>query len=365
MFVCRIRSFNELEQHRDKPSWRRWLGKHGLPSADDLAYVSERIELDDLRSCLGHIYSRLKRNKVLEPRRGWMLAAVDGHEINSSYKRCCDCCLTREIECRNGTKTQYYHRLVVFQIIAKDFNFLLDVELLKPGEDEVAATLRMLKRVLKNHPRCFDVLVADAIYLRPSMIEFIRGHNKHFIGVLKENQPELLLEARTLLENEPPIRLVREKPDQRIDLRDMEGFTTGTITEAVRVVWSHEETTKNELIAGERKSKEVVSDWIWATTMEQLLATSEIIAGLGHDRWKIENEGFNEVVTDWHANHYYHHHPNSIVVLWLMLFMAHAVFHCFHKRNLAPEQREDHTVIYFAGLIAASLRCENWWPPPT
>jgi len=86
MFVCRIGSFNELEQHRGKSSWRRWIGKHGLPSADELGYVSERIEADDLRACLGGIYSRLKRNKVLEPRRGWLLAAVDGHEINSALQ---------------------------------------------------------------------------------------------------------------------------------------------------------------------------------------------------------------------------------------------------------------------------------------
>ena len=79
MFMCRIGSFNELEQHRGLPSWRRWLGKFGLPSADELAYVSERIETDDLRDCLGHVYSRLKRNKVLAPRRGWALAAIDGH----------------------------------------------------------------------------------------------------------------------------------------------------------------------------------------------------------------------------------------------------------------------------------------------
>ena len=281
------------------------------------------------------------------------------------YKRCCDRCLKREIECRSGTKTQYYHRLVAFQIIAKDFNFLLDLELVAPGEDEVGATLRLLERVLKNHPRCFDVLVADAIYLRPSMIEFIRKHDKHLIAVLKENQPELLAEARTLLETEKPRRIVNEKPQQTIELRDMEGFTTETITKAVRIVWSHEETTRRECIAREWVTKETVSDWFWATTMEQALTSSEIVGLLGHDRWKIENEGFNELVTHWNANHYFHHHPNSILVLWLILFMAHAIFHCFHKRNLKAEQREHHTVIYFAEQMAASLRCENWWPPPT
>ncbi len=364
MFICRIGSFNELEQLRGRSVWRRWLGKFDLPSADELAYVSERIEVDDLRACLGHIYSRLKRNKVLTPRRGQLLAAIDGHEINSSYKRCCEHCLKREIEVGGHIRTQYYHRLIAFQIIAGDFNLHLDMELLKPGEDEVAAALRMLERVLRNHPRCFDVLVADAIYLRPSMIDFVRSHNKHLIAVLKANQPELLLEAQTLMGKQDPVHFAGWKPSQAIELRDMEGFTTETITEAVRVVWSHEKTIRRERIAGEWETKEVVSDWLWATTMEQALAPAEIIAALGHDRWTIENQGFNELVTHWHANHYYHHHSKSIVVLWLMLFMAHAAFHCFHRRNLSPEWRKAHIAIHIAKLFAASLRGDNWWPPP-
>ena len=142
MFGCRIGSFNELEQHRGVPRWRRWLGKHELPSADELAYVSERIHVDDLRACMGHVYSRLKRNKVLEPRHGWMLATVDGHEIGSSYNRCGECCLQRELEVGGKTKVQYYHRLVALLIIANDFCFLLDLELLKPGEDAVGVSIR-------------------------------------------------------------------------------------------------------------------------------------------------------------------------------------------------------------------------------
>lgn len=364
MFTCRIGSFNELEQHRGRPSWRRWLGRFDLPSADELAYVSERIETDDLRTCLGQIYTRLKRNKVLAPRRGWMLAAIDGHEINSSYKRCCDHCLEREIEVGGRIRTQYYHRLVAFQIVAGDFHFLLDLELLAPGEDEVAAALRLLDRVLRDHPRCFDILVADALYLRPSMIDFVRTRGKHLIAVLKANQPELLLEAKTLMGPVEPVPAAGRKPRQTIGLRDMEGFTTETITESVRVVWSHEETVSRERIGREWETTGTTSDWLWATTMPQSLAPAETIAAFGHDRWKIENEGFNELVTHWHANHYFHHHANSIVVLWLMLFMAHAVFHCFHRRNLAPPIRKAHTAIHIAKLAAASLRGDNWWPPP-
>ena len=117
MFLCRVPSFNELEQQRDKRSWLKWLGGHQLPSADALAYVSERIDLDDLRRCHGQIYTQLKRNKVLQPRRGWMLAAVDGHEIGCCEARCCEHCCQREIKTKTGAKTQFCHRVVTLSLI--------------------------------------------------------------------------------------------------------------------------------------------------------------------------------------------------------------------------------------------------------
>ena len=288
MFNARIGSFNELEQHRGNTNWKRWLGNHDIPSADELANVSEKINTDDLRDCLGHIHYRLKRNKVLAPMNGWMVAAIDGHEIGWSYHRASENCLERQIEVGGEVRTQYYNRQVSFQIITKDFQFFLDMELQRPGEDEVATALRLLQRVIKNHPRCFDVLLADAIYLRPSTINFLRSHDKHFIGVLKANQPELLGEARTLMEPQEPLHIKNSKPEKCISIRDMEGFTTETITEPVRVVWSHEETVSRERTGKEWKEKKTVSDWFWATTMEQSLASSQTIFEFGHDRWKIE-----------------------------------------------------------------------------
>jgi len=387
MFCCRLPSFNELEQHRHKSSWTRWLGGHCLPSADELAYVSERLEPEGLRQCLGHIYSKLKRNKVLMPQRGWMLAAVDGHEVFSSYKRCCDTCLQRTITVRGEQKIQYYHRLVAFQILCEDFQLLLDVEMLEPGDcgepgdDEVAAAMRLIARVLENHPRCFDVLTADALYLRPSVIKLLKENGKHLVAVLKANQPELLAEARTLLPLEEQQHQAQwqsaaiapeqfdtpaapGKPARHIVLHQAEGFRTETIDTELRVVHSHEIGTRRERIAGDWVETPIDSHWWWATTMPRSLAEGATIFHFGHDRWKIENEGFNELVTRWHSSHCFHHHPNSILVLWLILFMAHAVFHCFYKRNLKPELRRTHTGVYFAALIAGRMRENHWWPPP-
>ena len=388
MFCCRLPSFNELEQHRGKSSWKRWLFGHQLPSADELAYVTERIEPTGLRECLGQLYEKLKRNKVLGAQHGWMLAAVDGHESFCSYKRCCEKCLQRTVTVGGEQKIQYYHRLVAFQIICEGFEFLFDAELLEPGEcsepgdDEVAAALRLITRVLDNHPRCFDVLTCDALYLRPSVIELLEKRGKHLVAVLKANQPQLLAEARTLLpleaqlqgESSPHAPAPAEqqfktpaapgKPARHVLLQQAEGFRTESISTPLRVVHSHETGVRRQRIAGEWVETPIDSHWWWATTLPCSLADGKTIFDFGHDRWKIENEGFNELVTRWHCSHCFHHHPNTILVLWLILFMAHAVFHCFYKRNLKPELRRGHTVIFIVQLIAASMRQNRWWPPP-
>jgi Transposase DDE domain len=368
LFCCRFPSFNSFVQHRPSQCLRRWLGGHALPSADELAFASERIDLSGLRGCLGQMHDTLKRNKVIGPRRGWTVAAVDGHEINASYKRCCDQCLQRKLMVGGVEKIQYYHRTVVLQIISEGFYFLMDQEPMLPGEDEVSAALRLMARVLESRPRCFDVVTADAIYLRPSVVEFLLAKGKHLVVVVKDNQPELLDEARRLLPSAVP-EVFRTEPEsgmrggREVTLWQADGFTTESISTKLRLVHAHEQGVRRERIAKQWHESILDSHWYWATTMEISLAPGRTIFEYGHDRWRIENEGFNELATSWHSRHIFHHHPNTIQVLWLMLFMAHAAFHCFYQRNLKLAVRAGHSVIYFAELLAASFRVERWWPP--
>ena len=38
------------------------------------------------------------------------------------------------------------------------------------------------------------------------------------------------------------------------------------------------------------------SDWVWATTLPSAQVSVERAVGFGHQRWDIENHGFNELV---------------------------------------------------------------------
>ena len=151
---------------------------------------------------------------------------------------------------------------------------------------------------------------------------------------------------------------------RRMPCADEIAYVTERLDHPVRVVRSVESTSVRERVGDEWISSVQVHNWTWVTTLSLKQAPTDSIVRFGHARWQIENQGFNEIVNDWHADHYFHHHPNSIVAIWLILFIAHAIFHCFVSRNLKPPLRQDHTIIYWAHQIAASFRLDHWRPPP-
>jgi len=253
---------------------------------------------------------------------------------------------------------------VAFELLSDQFRLLLDAELVAPGEDEGEAGLRLVSRVLQKHPRCFDVLTADALYLRASTLRLLDSHGKYLVSVLKDNRPDLLRDAQPLFARHKPA--VEQSANLRLERWDMEGFQTDWYEKPLRVIRSREIRQQRRRIGAQWVREQTTHDWWWATTLPKPLApTATVAARYGHGRWQIENEGFNELVNQWHADHYFHHHPVAIVALWLILFAAHALFHCFWRGNLKTAVRKAFTRIHIARLLAADLLREHCWPVPT
>lgn len=178
------------------------------------------------------------------------MAAVDGHEMRWSYKRCCEECLTRTVEVRGEQRTQYYHRIIVFQLLGEKFRLLLDAELVKKGEDEVGAARRMIERVLHRFPRSFDILTGDALYAQAPVLNLLRTHDKHAVMVLKDERRDLLVDAEALFRSQQP-RIVRQGPTT-FQQWDIEGFTSWTgLEHPVRVVRSLESTDVRERVGNQ------------------------------------------------------------------------------------------------------------------
>jgi len=360
MFLARLGSLNALEKTRASKAWSRWIAGDS-PSADSMGRICGLLNHDDLRAVNHHVYSRLKRNKALPtPWHGLVMLILDGHESHSTYRRHCSGCLERDVTVKNQRgetekRKQFYHRHVAAQLLSKQFPLLLDAEPMRPGEDELATAIRLLERVLRDYPRAFDLVVADALYANPRFFQFVTANGKHALAVLKNESRDLVRDVRSLCEVIAPVEI----PSARRTCRcwDVSGLTSWPqVAMPVRVVRSVERWTARRQLDG--GLDEQISDWLWVTSLPKTLANTRAVRDIGHSRWTIENEGFNELVTRWHADHVYKHNDDAMLSFWLICLIAFNLFQAFFRRNLKPQARARYTMLHLARLIASSLYAE-------
>jgi Transposase DDE domain len=356
MLLARMGSFNALEQTKSCFFWRKDEDeKEVLPSADTAGNVTSVIDLATVRLVLKQVYARRKRNKSLEPLfpKFGFAVIMDGHESSASYKRCCCGCLHRKVETEAGTRIQFYHRHVTAVLLHRDGVLLLDLEMQRPGEDEVAAATRLLERLFQEFPRAFRLVIADGLYARAPFFKLAKDHRKDVIAVLKDDRRDLFQDAMGLFKQETPVVFERDG-GVTCECWDSEGFTSWPqLGLAVRVVWSRETKTVKSQLTGLEETR--TSDWVWVTTLPKTRVETKPFVTLGHKRWDIENKSFNELVNGWHADHVYKHCPTAIEACWLLTMLAYNLFEAFINLNLKAFVRKEHTKEYFARLIAAEL----------
>jgi hypothetical protein len=306
-----------------------------------------------LRGVHRQVYTQLKRGKALPPpAHGLIAALLDGHEAHATFRRHCAGCLTRTIHTATGDRLQYYHRHVSLQLVGADWTLLLDAEPQRPGEDEVAAALRLLERVLSHYPRAFDVVVADGLYADPRLFNLLYPRGKDVLAVLKENHPALLEDARSLCA--PGAAVPGGYRGRVCAYWDLDGFTTWPqVAAPIRIVRSQETWSIRRQRDGQVETQH--ADWFWVTTLAPTRASTGVVVQLGHARWAIENEGFNELVTRWHADHVYRHEPTALLVFTLLTMLGLNVFLAFYRRDLKPAARQAASRLHVARWITSEL----------
>lgn len=352
MLWVRIGSFHGLEQARPGGLWRRWL-EGPLPSADALGDVASTLSTQDLRAELFSQYRILKRNKAIRPLPGGLLVLVlDGHESGASYLRCSEGSLRRTVKTAKGERVQFYYRHVAAMVVHRGGQLLLDIEPQHQGEDEIAAATRLLRRLLRRYPRAFNVVSGDALYLHPGLCHLVVSHGKDFVAVLKNENRDLIADARGLFPLVEPVHW--QEGNTHLECWDIEGFTTWSqFGEPVRVVRSVE--TRRVRRQATKSEVTETTEWLWATSLPQCKVATQGLVHIGHARWTIENQGFNEIVNAWHADHIYKNHPNAIEALCLLLFLAYNLFHTFLTRNLKAVIRAVYTMEFLTEKVRAAF----------
>jgi hypothetical protein len=368
LFATRRGSLNGLEQDLRIPARLKGLVGAAPPGVDSIGRIYALMESRPLRQLLRDVAHRLKRNKALTDREGYFLAAVDGHELFSSRKRRCPDCQSRTVTVKGEPVTEYYHQAVVCQSIGQDLALVLDAELLRPGEGEETAAKRLLERVFADYPRFFDIVVVDALYFDAPFINFCRDRHKHVIVTAKGANRLLVQDAAGLFAHQEPGCWVDRQGtvERTVRFWDEEGFTSCEgVKGPLRVLRTEEAVRRRERIALEWVETEETTTWSWATTLTKGQLSTRGLWRSGHDRWDIENNGFNVLSTHWGLDHCFKHTATAIVNFLLTSFIVYALLQSFWQRDLKPALRAGLTLIGLAReLDRGVVGCRAPWAGP-
>jgi hypothetical protein len=319
----------------------------GPISDDTIGYALQRQSPEPVFALSCEIARRLKRNRVLRSdwSRGLVVAAVDGIEICSSFARCCDACMEREVQHKvNGeirTDIQYYHRIVVVAVVSTPFPIPLGVRFQKNGEGEVSCALALLQDLVRQLGRRFlDVLVGDALYLQAPFVKEVERLGLVWAFTLKENQPELLREAERFTQGSPPG--VHTEPGQEIRYWHLPEVDWPVADRLVRVVKTVRIENQRRVTVSEQddhgtKSKAAVtqaSTNFYATNFELGSVSPLFIHQFGRSRWRIDTEVFQTITTDCHLKHPAVHQTTALVVLTMIRFLAYTLSLVFYQRQV-------------------------------
>jgi hypothetical protein len=352
--VVRISSHHHLAQQTQRRRWRHLCALKDPLSHDTFAYVTERLDLADLRQALAHLAKTLKANKALESCKinGLLFLSLDANEHFKSRSRCCEGCCQRQIEETDaqGHKhrlPEYYHRYVFAQINGPKINVLLDLEPIRPGEDECAAALRLLGRIRRVYgPRFFDAITADAWYAKGPFLRAVDRLGWDWIVVLKRQDMEVYQEALQLSQGRRPDGAF-EDPERGRQVRLWEikdlPFSDG-YTGLVRVVRSEEQWVEKRLGGGQKRSESRLSQWMWVASAPLNGYAAPLVYHGGHRRWGIENKAFNELTQGYHLEHCYHHHPQAMLAQMLLLMLGFLLFTAFAQLH-SPLVRQGHLTL--------------------
>jgi hypothetical protein len=337
--VLRIGSYLNLSQQTKRRRWQHLTGLKGPISDDTFEYVTERLWTEDLRQAQAGVVKKLKANKALESCKinGLLFLSLDANEHFKSRSRCCPGCCQREIvetdaQGQKHTVIEYYHRYVFAQINGPKINILLDVEPIRPGEEECAAALRLLGRIRRIYQvRFFDAITADGWYAQGPFLRSVKKLGWEWIVVLKDERREVYQEAQQLSQGQKPGAafedLERGRKVQLWEVKDLD-FSAG-YGGKVRVVRSLEQWIETKIRGGKKTRQPQQSQWLWAASAGLDGYPLEMIYHGGHRRWGIENKAFNELTQAYHLEHCYHHKPDSMLAQMLILMLGFILFTAF------------------------------------
>jgi hypothetical protein len=313
-------------------------------SDDTLGYFTERLDAAPCREALAGVLRRAKRNKAFAGR-PFIGLAVDG-STGCRRQQARKSCLCRGWKNKKKEVVGYRHHLVLLSVVGTGLSLPVDVEPYGPDDSEYNAGQRLLRRALDQLGRRFaDYVVADGEFATAPFLHSAGDLGFSVVARLKGNLPELYAAAQRRFPSPSP-QVQFDYGDDRVELWDAEDFDPWTALrwQTVRVIFYRQ-----------KKRDGTVVEAYWLTDFSIQEVSSQALFGMAKSRWEIENQGFNEAKTFHGLEHLCHHHPNSMLVVWLLTALAMTIDRLYRHRYL---HRGTHSIlapIDLVRLLRASL----------
>jgi hypothetical protein len=326
-----------------RSSARRALAVGQSFGDDALAYFTERLDPTFTRAALTGVLRQAKRNKAFETSGGIGLA-VDGTTVGRCTSSGCPLC--RPYRNADQEIVGYRHHLVLTSVVGTGLFLPFDVEPYGPGDSEYAAGQRLLRRAVERlGVRFAAYVVVDGEFATAPFLHVAGDLGLPVVARLKANLPELLAAAQKRFAGQPP-KLTFPHGQDRVELWDAEDFDPW---ESLR--WK----TVRVLFYRQQKPNGEVIEAFWLTDSLEEEVSSRVLYHRAKSRWEIENQGFNDAKNRHGLGHMCHHHPNSLLIVWLLTSLALTIERLYRLRYLRRGTHPVRTAVELVHLLWLSL----------
>ena len=379
--LLRVPSLNALEGDLKESDFQKLIGRKPTPgakvfSADVVANVLDKLQVDGLRVAIEEVIGTAERNKAFREGSYGALrcVAIDGWEPFASYDRHCSHCLVRHVKVKraNGETEeveQYYHRYVVAMLLGPVTDVILAIEPVlneearrdlvgehAGHEGELTAARRLVEKLHQRYGSLIDVIVGDALYSNGPFMTLLQNCHYDGILVLKKEHNEPFQEALAVWQGQSCCEAFHD-PDshESVEFWDVDEIQTlETYQGKVRV-----------LRAEVSKREQPPSTWCFALIGSRARGLSRRTAlKIGRARWHIENTAFNQWIQYWNLGHVFRHTDNALLALLLLWILAFNLLQLFLYRRLKRDRRPQDPTDTIRHIVEVMLRELATLPAP-
>jgi SEC-C motif/Transposase DDE domain len=379
--VLRIPSINALEGDLKDADFQKLIGRQPTPevkafSADVVANVLDKLELDGIRNAIEDVIGKAERNKAFRDDYGSLrCVAIDGWQPFSSYKRHCPHCLIRKVK-RKGADgetemvEQYYHSYVVALLLGPVIDVVLGIEPVRSEEalrdndpdhegheGELTAGRRLIDFLHETYGGFIDAIVCDALYSNGPVMTQLTNYGYGGFLVLKKEKDEPFKEALKLWEIEGRCQSCDDaERKEHVEFWDVDDIET---------LDSYEGQVRAVRAVVNKPDQEKPTTWCFAIIGQRARQISRQTAlRIIRARWHIENTAFHQWLEHWNLGHVFRHGQNALSAVLLIWTLAFNLLQFFVYRRLGRSRRPKDPTDTIRHVVEVMLREVATLPAP-